>query len=260
MKYYIIICMFIFLFLNACSLDFDTKHKDIKSPSNKKSKPSTEEGPSREELKPGTEEDLNKEIKNKLLNGLKNLIETANAHKEKYIKIMEEEPSDQYGMPFNGLNWGPGTEDISSNTVRSINYRRYTYTLLSAIDTKELKEFANILTLATAYSMYNLFSSLGVDLDIVTNRLYPKKDTLDKLDTSDLQKLKNSLEKILSIIKNISEMSKQLLLDYQNDTNLIKTDVNKLKSHVSALYNQFKEKAEESDKLQKTVISLIKTL
>ncbi len=43
--------------------------------------------------------------------------------------------------------------------------------------------------------IYNLFSSLGVDLDIVTNRLYPKKDTLDKLDTSDLQKLKNSLEK-----------------------------------------------------------------
>ncbi len=54
-------------------------------------------------------------------------------------------------------------------------------------------------------------------------------------------------------------MSKQLLLDYQNDTNLIKTDVDKLKSHVSTLYNQFKEKTEESEKLQK-VISSIKIL
>ncbi|WP_373584922.1 hypothetical protein [Borreliella afzelii] len=95
MKYYIITSIFIFLFLNACSLDFDTKHKDIKSPSNK-------------ELKLGIEEDLNKEIKNKLLNDLKNLIETANAHKEKYIKIMEKELSNQYGMNFTKLGWGPG--------------------------------------------------------------------------------------------------------------------------------------------------------
>ncbi len=95
MKYYIITSIFIFLFLNACSLDFDTKNKDIKSPSNK-------------ELKLGIEEDLNKEIKNKLLNDLKNLIETANAHKEKYIKIMEKELSNQYGMNFTKLGWGPG--------------------------------------------------------------------------------------------------------------------------------------------------------
>ncbi|ABH02238.1 putative lipoprotein, Borrelia protein family PFam60 (plasmid) [Borreliella afzelii PKo] len=202
MKYYIITSIFIFLFLNACSLDFDTKHKDIKSPSNK-------------ELKLGIEEDLNKEIKNKLLNDLKNLIETANAHKEKYIKIMEKELSNQYGMNFTKLGWGPGKEKVSDNTERSIKFRRHTYTLLSAIDIKELKEFADIMKLSIKKDViYNLFSSLGVDLDIVTNRLYPKKDTLDKLDTSDLQKLKNSLEKILSIIKNISEMSKQLLLDY----------------------------------------------
>ncbi|ABH02265.1 conserved hypothetical protein (plasmid) [Borreliella afzelii PKo] len=33
MKYYIIISIFIFLFLNACNPNFNTKHKeDIKSP------------------------------------------------------------------------------------------------------------------------------------------------------------------------------------------------------------------------------------
>ncbi|WP_419260137.1 CRASP family complement regulator-acquiring lipoprotein [Borreliella afzelii] len=69
-----------------------------------------------------------------------------------------------------------------------------------------------------------------------------QKETLDKLDTSDLEKLKNSFEKILSIIQNVSEMSKQLLLDYKNATNLIKTDINKLESYVYTIYIQFKEK------------------
>ncbi len=54
-------------------------------------------------------------------------------------------------------------------------------------------------------------------------------------------------------------MSKQLLLDYKNDTNLIKTDINKLESYVYTIYRQFKEKIQEAEKLQK-IISLIKAL
>ncbi len=61
-----------------------------------------------------------------------------------YIKRMEEEPSDQYRMNFTQLSWGPGKEKVSDNTERSIKFRRHTYTLLSAIDIKELKEFADI--------------------------------------------------------------------------------------------------------------------
>ncbi len=108
---------------------------------------------------------------------------------------MGEEPSDQYGIPFNDFNWGPNTEKISSNTNRSIKYRRHTYTILSSIDTKEFKEFTNILKLTIILDMYNLFNDLGRSLDIATNYLYSKKETLDKLDTSDLEKLKNSFEK-----------------------------------------------------------------
>ncbi|WP_338024408.1 CRASP family complement regulator-acquiring lipoprotein [Borreliella mayonii] len=56
--------------------------------------------------------------------------------------------------------------------------------------------------------------------------LYPKKDNLDKLDISDLKTLKNSVDKILSIIKSVSGMSKQLILDYKNNKDLIQTDIN----------------------------------
>ncbi len=170
--------------------------------------------------------------------------------------MMGEEPSAQYGIPFNDFNWGPNTEKISSNTDRSIKYRRHIYTILSSIDTKEFKEFTNILKLTIILDMYNLFNDLGRSLDIATNYLYSKKETLDKLDTSDLEKLKNSFEKILSIIQNVSEMSKQLLLDYKNATNLIKTDINKLESYVNTLHNQFKEQTTEVETLQQVILSI----
>nr|WP_316255612.1 CRASP family complement regulator-acquiring lipoprotein [Borreliella andersonii]WNY66256.1 CRASP family complement regulator-acquiring lipoprotein [Borreliella andersonii] len=46
--------------------------------------------------------------------------------------------------------------------------------------------------------------------------LYPKKDNLKELETSHLEKLKDFLEKFLSIKTTVSEMMHQLLLDYQN--------------------------------------------
>ncbi|ABH02272.1 MULTISPECIES: virulence associated lipoprotein [Borreliella] len=251
MKYYvIIISIFVFLFLYACNPNFNTNQKDTKNLPNKKElKLSTE-------VSSNQEEDLNKKIKNTLLNSLKNLIELANTQKEKYIKMMGEEPSDQYGMDFDKFSWGKNTEKVSSNTARSIKYRRHTYTILSSIDTKEFKEFANIIKLSTKDNIYNLFSGFGQALDIVTDYLYSKKETLDKLDASDLEKLKNSFEKLLSTIKIVSEMSKQLLLDYKNDENLIKTDINMLKSHVNTLHNQFKEQTTEVETLQQVILSI----
>ncbi|AEL19493.1 putative lipoprotein, borrelia PFam60 protein (plasmid) [Borreliella bissettiae DN127] len=266
MKYHIYIC--VFLLLNACNSDFNTNQKDIKYPFDKeKSKFNTEasskqEGPNREELKPSIEsdpkqeEDLNKKIKNTLLNNLRNLIEAANVHKEKYIKRMEEEPADQYGMGFEIRTWGKGQEDASANTERSIRFRRHTYTVLSTIDTKDLKELGNIIKLSGSSKLFSFFSDLGSVFDIVTAHLYSKKDNLDKLDISDLEKLKVAFEKILSTMKIISEILNQLLLDYQDDKNLIKTDVTKLKSYASTLVNQIQEKTEESEGLQK-VIELI---
>ncbi len=65
-----------------------------------------------------------------------------------------------------------------------------------------------------------------------------KKDTLDKLEISNLEKLKNSFKELLSTKATISETLNKLLLDYQNDENSIKTDSTKLESHVTTHYNQ----------------------
>ncbi|WP_366921346.1 virulence associated lipoprotein [Borreliella garinii] len=247
--------------------------KNIKPPSSKKAlKPKTEidskkkEIPQiREALKPSTEadpkqeEDPDKKIKNTLLNSLRSLIEVANAHKEKYKKVMEEEPDDQYGiLAFKEMYWKSGDpEAISGNSEKAKMYRRHTYTILSAIDTKDLKEFSNIIILADLKEdTFNIFGSLGYVLDIVTDHLYPKVDTLDKLSTLDLEKLKQSLEKVLSIIKIVSEESKQLLLDYQIDKNSIKTDVTKLKSHLNTLNSQKREKVTEAENLKNVILSI----
>ncbi|WP_215537611.1 virulence associated lipoprotein [Borreliella bavariensis] len=292
MKYPVIINVFFLLFL-ACTPDFGINKKNIKPPSSKKAlkpkteidskkkeilpirealKPSTEADskkeevlPIREALKPSTEadpkqeEDPDKKIKNTLLNSLRSLIEVANAHKEKYKKIMEEEPDDQYGiLAFKKMHWKSGDpEALSGNSEKAKRYRRHTYTILSAIDTKDLKEFSNIIILADLTAdTFNIFGSFGYVLDIVTDHLYPKKDTLDKLDTSDLEKLKQSLEKVLSIIKIVSKESKQLLLDYQSDKNSIKTDVAKLKSHLNTLNSQRIEKVTEAESLQNVILSM----
>ncbi|AZA28347.1 virulence associated lipoprotein [Borreliella garinii] len=270
MKYLVIINVFFLLFL-ACNPDFGINKKNNKLPSSKKAlKPKTEmdskkeEGlPIREALNPSTEVDpkeeaLNKKIKNKLLNDLNNLIEAANAHKEKYIKIMEKEPDDQYGMAFRGMKWRSGSPGrLSDNSEKARKYRRNVYIILSNIDTKDLKEFSNILQLASRIpSIFNHLYAFGDIFDIVTDQLYPKKDTLDELDISDLEKLKQLLEKVLSIIKIASEESKQLLLDYQSDKNSIKTDVIKLTSHIDTLSNQMEEKVAEAENLKEDILSI----
>uniref|UniRef100_UPI003B21CFE3 virulence associated lipoprotein n=1 Tax=Borreliella californiensis TaxID=373543 RepID=UPI003B21CFE3 len=145
---------------------------------------------------------------------------------------MEKEPENQYEVQaFKKINWGKGTEDIFENSERSVRFRRHTYTLLSTLDIDELKEFSDIMQKGIVLKIFLTFSILGGILDIVNDHLYPKKDSLNKLGISDLKTLKNSFDKILSIIESVSGMSKQLILDYRNNKNLIKIDINELKSH-----------------------------
>ncbi|PRR62882.1 complement regulator-acquiring protein [Borreliella burgdorferi] len=259
MKCHIIATIFVFLFL-ACSTDFNTDQKGIKYPPTEKSKPKTEDS-KQKELKPKTEKELKKkqQLKNKLLNDLKNSIETANKHKEKYKKRMKEEPEDQYGVQaFKGSNWGPGTEDVSANTERSIRFRRHTYTILSTLSLHELKEFSNIVTnenkLVPVVDMFNFFSSIGTALDITTDSLYPKKDNLDKPDLSDLETLKNSFEAILSAKEKVASGVMQLVRDYKN----LKTDINKLKSYLNDLYNESEEQATKAENLEEFIVSKYK--
>ncbi|WP_418885143.1 virulence associated lipoprotein [Borreliella carolinensis] len=253
MKYYIIATIFGFLCL-ACRPDFNTEQKNIKYPSTEKSRPKTEEALKKKQ----PEEELKKkqQLKNTLLNDLKKQIESAYNFKEKYIKEMEKEPSDQYGIQiFKVWSWGKGTEKISDNTERSVRFRRHTYTILSTLDIDELKEFSNIILLATEEIIFGSFSILGGVLDTVSNHLYHKKDNLNKLDISDLKTLKNSLDKILSIIESVSRMSKQLVLDYENNKDFIKTNTNKLESHVYKLKNEFKQQAVEARNLKELIVA-----
>ncbi|WKC76532.1 virulence associated lipoprotein [Borreliella valaisiana] len=158
---------------------------------------------------------------------------------------------------FDFLDWGEGQEKASANTDRSIRYRRHSYTFLSRIDDSKLKEFSDIIVLTeNATLFFNIFNKLGGVLNKVADYLYSKKDTLNNLNISDLEKIKESCEKILSIIKSVSETSKQLLLDYQNNKNLIKEDVDKLKSHINTLHNQMLEKIIEAEKLQNIILSI----
>ncbi|WP_418885145.1 virulence associated lipoprotein [Borreliella carolinensis] len=242
MKYYIIAIIFGFLFL-ACRSDPSINQEDSKYPSNKL----------------GVEQDLNIKTKNLLLNDLRDSIETTYTYKEKYIKEMEKEPSDQYGVAaFKRMDWGEGTEDISDNTERSIKFRRHAYIILSALDIDELKEFSDIVT-NKSVPVGDIFSSFGVlgdIIDTVSDHLHSKKDKLNKLDISDLKTLKNSFDKILSTVESVSVMSKQLVLDYENNKNFIKTNTNELESYLMKLNNQFKEKADEAEKLQKFIMSI----
>lgn len=86
--------------------------------------------------------------------------------------------------------------------------------------------------------------------------LYPKKDALDKLEISNLEKLKNSFEKLLSMKSIVSDMLNQLLLDYQDDKNFIKTDTTKLESHTTTLQNQILEKNKEGTELGGDILSI----
>ncbi|WP_301409519.1 virulence associated lipoprotein [Borreliella tanukii] len=283
MKYNIIASILVFLFLNACNPDFNTNQKDIKHQSSKKGlrsnrkrlkskkglTPTTEAKPNQEvdqnqeaksnqEIGQNQKEDPNKKIKNTLLEDLKNLIEKANEDRKKYVKKIEEEPSDQYKIAaFKELFWQGSSETAAANTERSKNYRKLTYCALNDIDISKLKKLSEIIMLSNqTQGLFNTLRGFGSILDEVIVSLYPKKDTLDKLEISDLENLKNSFEKLLSIKASISEMLNQLLLYYQNNENIIKKDNTKLEFHANTLFKQLLEKREEAEKLKNDISSI----
>ncbi|ABH02216.1 putative lipoprotein, Borrelia protein family PFam60 (plasmid) [Borreliella afzelii PKo] len=203
--------------------------------------------------------DQNQRKKNMLLNDLRNLIEKANADKEKYEKRLKEEPTDQYGIgAFKRLRWHEEPrETVSDNSERSKAYRKLTYGILNDMNTSELKKFSEIIILANEVEgIFNTSSALGGNIDYVIIHLYPKKDNLDKLEISDLENLKDLFEKLLSTKAIVSKMLKQLLLDYQDNKNSIQTDTTKLKLHVEEIIKQIEENQEEAEKLKSDILSI----
>ncbi|WP_418885339.1 virulence associated lipoprotein [Borreliella carolinensis] len=239
MKYHIIVSIFIFLFLNACNPYSNTNQNN-----------------SKKGLK--TEKIPNKQIKNKLLDDLKNLIETANADRKKYEKKLEEEPSNQYGISiFKEIYWIASYETVADNTERSKKYRKFTYATLNPINTNELANLSKILIQSKQKALlFGTFCNLGSTFDTAINYLYPKKDTLDALAVSDLKKLKNSFEKLLSIKTDISKMLEQLLLDYKDYINSTETDIAKLESHLTELFKQIEKKSSQATKLKNNILSI----
>ncbi|WP_234926259.1 virulence associated lipoprotein, partial [Borreliella valaisiana] len=75
-----------------------------------------------------------------------------------------------------------------------------------------------------------------------------KKDNLEKLEISDLENLKNSIEKFLSIKTMISTILTQFLLDYESNKNFIKTDTSKLDFYLATISNQIEEQNAEAIK------------
>ncbi|ACN93383.1 borrelia burgdorferi virulent strain associated lipoprotein (plasmid) [Borreliella finlandensis] len=266
MKYNIITGLFVFLFL-ACNPDFNTNQKDIKHQSSKKRlKLKTETSLNQEEVpnqeanyKEEKEEGINKKTENTMLNDLRNSIETAKKDNDKYTQKLKEESSSQYGiLAFKDLFWLDGTnEQLSANTERSKAYRKRAYSILNTINDASLKNFSEIVMASgQTQGIFNALNSLGGTFEEIVNFLYPKKDNLGKLETLVLKKLKDSLENFLEIKKIASEMMHKLLLDYQNNTNRIQTDINELKSYVDTLFNQMTKKTEEALKLKNAICSI----
>ncbi|QFI15075.1 virulence associated lipoprotein (plasmid) [Borrelia sp. CA_690] len=265
MKYNIIAGLFIFLFL-ACNPDFNTNQKDMRYQSSKKGlksnkkklKPNSETTPNQEAPSNQKEDDV-KKTKNTLIDDLRNLIEKAHSDNEKYKKKVDTVET-QYGMleAFKILIWDySSSEKLCENTERSRRYRRRIYSILNTINDNELKNFSEIIEKSGhLQGIFNDLSTFGEIFDHTIDFLYPKKDTLEKLEIPNLEKLKNLFEQLLSTKTTVSEMMYKLLLDYQNDENDIKKDINKLKSHISELYNQTSKKRIEAKKLENDIYSM----
>lgn len=275
MKYNIIVSMFVFLFLTACNPDFNTNQKDVKHQSsrkrvksNQKRLKSNQKGlkSNQKGLKPKTEVDQNQEAdqnkitKNTLLDNLRNLIEKVNKDRKKYVKRLEEEPLNQYGiLAFKELFW-EGTQDKAADNIEKAKiYRQRTYSVLNDFDTNEFKKFSKITMLSKQQqSLFNSFNSFGATIeDTFVFLLNPnKKDNLEKLEISDLENLKNSIEKFLSIKTMISTILTQFLLDYESNKNFIKTDTSKLDFYLATISNQIEEQNAEAIKLKNDIFSI----
>ncbi|ACL35152.1 virulence associated lipoprotein [Borreliella garinii] len=274
MKYNIIVSMFVFLFLTACNPDFNTNQKDVKHQSSRKRVKSNQKRlkSNQKGLKPKTEVDQNQEAnqnqeadqnkitKNTLLDNLRNLIEKVNKDRKKYVQRLEEEPLNQYGiLAFKELFW-EGTQDKAADNIEKAKiYRQRTYSVLNDFDTNEFKKFSAITMLSKQQQgLFNSFNSFGATIeDTFVFLLNPnKKDNLEKLEISDLENLKNSIEKFLSIKTMISTILTQFLLDYESNKNFIKTDTSKLDFYLATISNQIEEQNAEAIKLKNDIFSI----
>ncbi|WP_417903335.1 CRASP family complement regulator-acquiring lipoprotein [Borreliella andersonii] len=164
----------------------------------------------------------------------------------KKSKPLRAKPEDQ--KPVNSKN----------GKVFEIDKRAFDF-INSFLTDDELDEFTTIFhkpQLKSPGKVLNSIAILEMHLAWVIKDLDSKKDTLDKTSTSDLKKIKNSLEQLFSIRKFFSTNIKQILLDHQNNKNSIKSEDSKLEEYLGMKLNQFNEKNKEVRYLKETILSV----
>ncbi|MBB6208449.1 virulence associated lipoprotein [Borreliella lanei] len=219
MKNKIILCMCVFSLLNSCNSDHDTASA-IKKYADK--------------------------TKKEYINEIKNLIATTKESIDKGEMPLAK-PKNQ--KPANSKNREKAFE-IDSRAFDFIN---------SFLTDAEFNKFTTIFhkpTLQSPGKVLNSIAILELNLEKTINHLYLKKEALDKVNSSDLGKIKNSLEQLLSIRKFFSTSIKQILLDYQKNENSIKTEDSKLEEYLGTTLNRFNEKKKEAENLRNTILSI----
>lgn len=89
------------------------------------------------------------------------------------------------------------------NTERSRKYRRNIYGALNDIDTSKLKELSEIIEKSSqTKNILNKLDTLKNSIDSTIFHLCSKEDTLEKLNTLNLKKLKDSFETIVLMENN----------------------------------------------------------
>ncbi|ACN93408.1 Borrelia virulent strain associated lipoprotein (plasmid) [Borreliella finlandensis] len=213
MKNNIILCMCVFLLLNSCTVNHDTE-TEIKKHVDK--------------------------TKNEYINEIKNLIATTKESIDKR-KLLQSKPADQNLV-----------DDKKNKKVFEIDKRAFDF-INSFLTDDEFNKFATIFnkpTLKSPGKVLNSIAILELNLEQAIIHLDSKKDALDKANTSNLEKIKNSLKQLFSIRNFFSTIIKRVLLDHQNNENSKSEE-----TYFDTIYNQFNEKNKEVRNLRKTILS-----
>ncbi|WP_418885150.1 virulence associated lipoprotein [Borreliella carolinensis] len=216
MKNKVILCICVFLLSSSCAANHDTETK-IKKHVDK--------------------------TKTEYINEIKNLIAATKEIIDKR-KLQQTEPTDPNPV-----------DDEKLEEVFDIDKRAYDF-INSFLTNAEFNIFAKIFNKPklSPGKVLNSIAILELNLEQTINHLDSKKDTLDKANTVDLEKIKNSLEQLFSIRNFFSKIIKKTLLDYQNNTDSIKTDDSKSESYFNTIFNRFNEKIKEVRNMKKTIL------
>ncbi|APJ09305.1 CRASP family complement regulator-acquiring lipoprotein [Borreliella afzelii] len=220
MKNNIILCMCVFLLLNSCGADH------------------------------ATETAIKKHIdktENANISETKNLIEIIKTTIDKN-KLPPIEPEESQET----------VDSESDGEVFTIDKRAFDF-INTFLTNDELDEFTTIFhkpKLQSPGQILNNIAILELNLERIINHLSLETDALDKVKISDLKKIGNSLEQFFSIRTIVSTEIKQILLDYRENKNSIKTDDSKLETYLSEKLNRFNEKKKENDNLKTTILSI----